>query len=389
MDFDFTPAQLAWRDRVREICDRELAPRAAEFERRETFPWEAVEVLRRHRLLGLPYPKEYGGEGVDMATLCLVLEELGRVDSSVALTVESHIGLCSKHLFLAGSEEQKRKHLPKLTSGEALGAWALTEPGHGSDAAGIQARAVRDGSGWVLNGTKTFTTQGSVAGVYVIFANSGRGLSAFVVEKGTPGLEVGKVEHKMGLRASDTAQLNLQNLRLPEAALVGRPGRAFSDAMKVLDGGRIAISGISIGMARSALEHGLARVRERREAFGLSPDNPGLTCAQKLLADLATEIEAARALMLRAAWLMDSARDYTLAAAMSKLYSGELQMRATTRVLDLFGEEAAGLDHPVGRQFRAGKLYQIGEGSTQIQQLIISRQLLADSKPKKPALAPV
>lgn len=387
MDFRLTPSQLDWQRRAREFCEREVAPRAEEFDRKEEFPWPVVEGLRREKLLGLPYPKEYGGQGLDLTTVCLVLEELGRVDPAVALTVESHIGLCSKHIFLAGSEEQKRRYLPRLASGEVLGAWALTEPGHGSDAAAVETRAKLEGGQWVLNGTKTFTTQGSVAGIYVIFASTAAGLSAFIVEKGAPGLTVGKKERKMGIRASDTAQLNLTDLRLPASALCGREGRAFVDAMKVLDGGRVAISGISVGIARGSLEAGQAWVAERKALFGIEAGNPGLTWAQKLLADLATETEAARLLMLRAAWLADAGQDYSLAASMAKLYSGDLAMRAPTAVLDLFAEAGGRPGCSVQRLFRDAKLYQIGEGSSQIQELIISRYLLGEIK-RKPAPVP-
>ena len=378
MDFSLSAQQQEFVGRVREFCDKDVAPRAAHFDQAEQFPWELVEGLKKLGLLGIPFPKEYGGLGLDAVTLALILEELGRVDPALALTVESHNGLCSNHIFLAGNEEQKRKYLPRLAKGEVLGAWALTEPGAGSDAAGITTTARQESGRWVLNGSKTFTTQGSVAGVYVIFANSGgRGLSAFVCEKDTPGLTVGKKEKKMGIRASDTAQLHLQDMKLPAEALVGRPGRAFYDAMKVLDGGRVAISGISVGIARGSLEEGVKWVKARKERFGIRGDNPGLTGAQKVLADLAAEIDAARLMMLRAAWLMDQGKPFAREASMAKLVSGELAMKAPTAVLDLMGEWGGSMDSPVQRLFRDAKLYQIGEGSTQIQELIISRHLLS------------
>jgi len=376
MDFEPTAGQKAVQQRVREFCDRELAPRSAEWEAREDFPWEAVPGLAKLGLLGIPFPKEYGGQAWDAVTLVLVLEELGRVDPGVALFIESHNGLCSNHLFLAGNEEQKKKYLPRLTSGQALGAWALTEPGAGSDAQSLATRAERRNGGWVLNGTKTFTTQGSVAGVYVLFAQTGKGLSAFVVEKGAKGLSVGKKEKKMGLRCSDTAQLDLKDLALPETALVGRQDKAFYDAMKVLDAGRVAISGISVGIARGALEAGVQWVKERKTQFGIG-EGPGLRAAAKLLADLAAEVDAARLLALRAAALMDAGRPFSKEASMAKLISGELAVSAPTRVLDLMGPEGGNMDNPVGRLFRDSKLYTIGEGSSQIQELIIGRALLS------------
>ncbi|MBI4377344.1 MAG: acyl-CoA dehydrogenase family protein [Elusimicrobia bacterium] len=368
--------------RVREFCDREIIPRAQENDLKEVFPWDLVPKAAPLGLFGIVFPKKYGGAEMDSVSLCLILEELGRADASFALTIESHNGLCTNHIYMHGSEEQRRKYLPRLVSGEALGAWALTEPQAGSDAAGLKTKAVLEGGRWVINGSKTFTTQGSVAGVYVIFAQTsdsaggGRGLTAFVMEKGTPGLSIGKIEKKMGLHASDTAQLHLHDVKVGPEQVVGRVGRGFRDAMKVLDAGRVAISGISVGIARGSLEEGLKRVRERKEEYGIRPDNPGLTVAQRTLAQLASEIDAARLLYLRAACLMDQGRPFSKEASMAKLISGDLAMKAPTEILDLIGPEGASLDCPVQRFFRDAKLYQIGEGSTQIQQLVISRHLL-------------
>ena len=375
MDFELSEKHKALQARVRAYCERELAPNSERWDREEKFPWEAVEGLKREGLLGIPFPKEYGGSALDAVSLCLILEELGRVDPAIALTVESHNGLCSNHIFIAGSEAQKKKYLPRLTSGEALGAWALTEPSAGSDANSLKTTAVRRNGGWVINGTKTFTTQGSVAGIYLLFAQTGKGLSAFVVEKGTPGLSVGKIEHKMGLRHSDTAQLDFHDMKVGEDQLVGRQDKAFYDAMKVLDAGRVAISGISVGIAHASVAHGTAWVKARLAEFGVG-EGPGLTGAQKLLADLATEVEAARLLMFRAAALMDAGKPFSREASMAKLFSGDLAMKAPTMILDLMGPAGALLDNPVQRLFRDAKLYQIGEGSSQIQELIISRQML-------------
>lgn len=384
MDFIPGPRHLEFQRRVREFCEREVMPRARQYDREERFPWELMDGLRRLGLLGIIFPKEYGGQGLDAVAFCLALEEMGRADASLALTVESHNGLCANHIFLAGGEEHKRRYLSRLASGETLGAWALTEPGAGSDAASLQTTAVFRGGQWVLNGSKTFTTQGSVAGIYVILAKTnekssgGHGITAFVCEKGTPGLGVGKKEKKMGLRASDTAQLHLNDLRLPPESVLGRPGRGFGDCMRVLDGGRVGISGVAVGIARGALEEGTRWVRERKAEFGIRPDSAGLTQAQKTLADLAAEVDAARLLTLRAASLLDRGERHSKEASMAKLFSGELAMRAPTLALDLFGPHGASMDNPVQRYFRDAKLYQIGEGSSQIQELIISRHLLAD-----------
>jgi alkylation response protein AidB-like acyl-CoA dehydrogenase len=387
MNFDLKPEHIEIQRKVREFCEKEVIPAAQENDRKEVFPWDLVPGLRRLGLLGIIFPKKYGGQEMDAISLCLILEELGRADAALALTVESHNGLCTNHIFMHGSEEQRLKYVPRLASGQVLGAWALTEPQAGSDAASLKTRAVKEGDVWVLSGSKTFTTQGSVAGVYVIFAQttakdngSGRdGLSVFVMEKGTPGLSVGKIEHKMGIRSSDTAQLHLQNVRLGAGHVVGTPGKGFRDAMKVLDGGRVAISGISVGIARAALEQGLSWVKARKKQYGIRPDSSGLTAAARTLAQLASEIEAARLLTLRSAFLLDAGRPYSQEASMAKLISGDLAMRAPTEVLDVIGPHGASLDCPVQRYFRDAKLYQIGEGSSQIQQLVIGRHLLSDN----------
>ncbi len=384
MDFNLTPRHLELQARMRDFCDQKIAPKAAARDQKEEFSWESVPLLKEMGLFGIPFSKKYGGLGEDELGLCVILEELGRVDASIALTIESHNGLCSSQIYLHGSEEQRLSYIPRLASGQDLGAWALTEPQAGSDAASIQTRAEFDGAHWILNGSKTFTTQGSVAGIYVIFAKtsaefteSGReGLTAFVVEKGASGLNIGKIEKKMGLRSSDTAQLHLHNLKLPKEAVIGKAGRAFRDAMVVLDGGRVAISAISVGIARAALEEGIRWVKERQTEYGISPENPGLTYAQRILAQIASEVDAARLLTYRAAFLMDQKRSYSQEASMAKLISGDLAVKATSEILDLIGPEASLLDCPAQRFFRDSKLYQIGEGSSQIQQLVISRHLL-------------
>ena len=348
MDFDLTLRHLELRERIRRFCDQKIAPRALENDRKEEFSWDSAHDLKEFGLFGIPFPKKYGGLEEDAIGLCLILEELGRVDASIALTVESHNGLCSNQIYLHGNEEQRSRYIPRLASGQDLGAWALTEPGAGSDAASIQTRAEFDGKNWILNGSKTFTTQGSVAGIYVIFAktsaefteNGREGLTAFVVEKGTPGLTVGKIEQKMGLRSSDTAQLHIHNLKLTKDAVIGKAGRAFRDAMIVLDGGRVAISGISVGIARAALEEGIKWVATHQAECGIAPENPGLTSAQRTLAQLASEIDAARLLTWRAAYLMDQKRPYSQEASMAKLISGDLAVRATSEILDLIGPES-------------------------------------------------
>ncbi|MEE8424237.1 MAG: acyl-CoA dehydrogenase family protein [Elusimicrobiota bacterium] len=379
MDFKLKPRHIAIQRKVREWCEKEVLPRARERDKKEEFCWDLIDGLRKLGLLGIIFPKKYGGQGMDTVSYTLILEELGRADASLALTVESHNSLCSNHIFIAGSEKQKKKYLPRLAKGEVLGAWALTEPEAGSDAGGLKTTSEFDGKHWILNGSKTFTTQGSVAGTYVIFAKNvgGKGLNAFIVEKGARGLEVGKKEKKMGLRSSDTAQLHLIDMKLGPEHLLGQRGSAFYDAMKVLDGGRVGISGVAVGIARGALEEGLAWVRERKKQFSIGREWSGLSGAGKVLADVATEVDAARLLTQRAALLLDKGEKYSQEACMAKLMSGDLAMKAPTVILDLFGPAGASLDGPVQRYFRDAKLYQIGEGSSQIQQLVISRHLLS------------
>lgn len=368
-------------------------PRAAQYDKEEKFPWELIPGLRDLGLLGVFFPKKYGGQEMDTVSYCLVLEELGRADAGLALTVESHNSLCSNAIFLSGTEEQKNRYLTRLAKGEVLGAWALTEPAAGSDAASLKTTCELKNGQWVLNGSKTFTTQGSVAGVYVIYAqtiNSDvKGLTAFVCDKGAPGLEVGKKEKKMGIRCSDTAQLHLNNLKLGPEHVLGKPGRGFPDAMRILDGGRVGISGVAVGIARGALEEGIKWVRARKEEFGIVAGSAGLTGAQKILADVAAEVDAARLMTHRAALMLDRGEKYSKEASMAKLLSGDLAMKAPTIVLDLFGPYGASMDNPVQRYFRDAKLYQIGEGSSQIQELIISRYLLADETPAPKSAAAV
>lgn len=379
MDFKLKPEHLAIQRKVRDWCEKEVLPRARERDKKEEFCWDLVDGLKKLGLLGIIFPKKYGGQGMDTVSYTLILEELGRADASLALTVESHNSLASNHIYLAGTEKQRRSYLPRLAKGEALGAWALTEPEAGSDVGGLKTTSEWDGKQWILNGSKTFTTQGSVAGTYVIFARNlgGKGLNAFIVEKGVPGFEVGKKEIKMGLRSSDTAQLHLSDLKLGPEQLLGKRGAAFYDAMKVLDGGRVGISGVAVGIARGALEEGVSWVRQRKKEYSIGRDWPGLSGVGKVLADIATEVDAARLLTQRAALLLDQGEAYSQEACMAKLMSGDLAMKAPTVILDIFGPAGGSMDCPVQRYFRDAKLYQIGEGSSQIQQLVISRHLLS------------
>lgn len=378
MDFELTEEQQAIQAMVREFAEREIAPVAAEFDEREAFPTEIIRKLSELGLMGVLLPKAYGGAAMDYVSFALILEELARHDASVALTVESHNSLCSAHIYLFGSEAQKNTYLPQLAGGQALGAWALTEPGSGSDAAGLQATAKRDGDQWVLNGTKNFITQGSVAGVYVILALTDRnarerGISAFIVEQGTPGLRVGRKEHKMGFRASDTAQVILEDVRIPDANLLGELHHGFIDTLTILDAGRIGMAALSVGIARGCLEEGLKYARAR-QAFGRPIAD--FQAIQWKLADMATEIDAARLLVLQAAYLKDSDQPFTKEASCAKLFAAEVAMKAATEAVQIHGGYGYIKEYPVERYFRDAKFCAIGEGTSEIQRLIIARELL-------------
>src|SRR5574337_185975 len=378
MDFELSEEQQAVQAMVRECAEREIAPVAAELDEHERFPAEIIRTLSELGLMGILFPRTYGGAAMDYVSYALILEELGRYDASVALTVESHNSLCSNHIYLFGSEAQRSRYLPRLTSGQALGAWAMTEPGSGSDAAGMQTTATREGDQWVLNGTKNFITQGSVAGIYVIMALTDqvareRGISAFVVEQGTPGLRVGRKEHKMGFRASDTAQVILEGARIPEANLLGELNHGFIDALTILDAGRIGMAALSVGIARGCLEEGLKYAKER-QAFGRPIAD--FQAIQWKLADMATEIDAARLLVLQAAYLKDGDHPFTKEASYATPFASETAMKAATEAVQIHGGYGYIKEYPVERYFRDAKFCAIGEGTSEIQQLIIARELL-------------
>jgi alkylation response protein AidB-like acyl-CoA dehydrogenase len=381
MDFELSEDQKAVQGMMREFAEREIAPVAQELDEREEFPAQIIAKLSELGLMGILFPKEYGGAAMDYTSYALILEELGRYDASVALTVESHNSLCSNHIYLAGTEAQKRRYLPQLTSGRVLGAWGLTEPGSGSDAAGMQTTAALEGDHWVLNGTKNFITQGSVAGIYVVMAitdraKRDRGISAFILEKGTPGFWVGRKEHKMGFRASDTAQLIFEGAQIPKENLLGRLNHGFIDTLKILDGGRIGMAALTVGIARGCLEEGLKYAKERR-AFGQAIAN--YQAIQWKLADMATEIDAARLLVLQAAYLKDTGRPFTKEAAYGKLFSSEVAMKAAVEAVQIHGGYGYIKEFPVERYFRDAKFCAIGEGTSEIQRLVIARQLLGRS----------
>jgi butyryl-CoA dehydrogenase len=380
VDFDLTEEQELLRQTVREFAKTQIAPGAAERDEAARFPSELIPQLAELGLLGIQIPPEYGGAGLDTLSTALIIEELARVDGAVALIVASHNSLCAAHIFSHGNEEQKRKYLSCLASGKKLGAWALTEPSSGSDAAALKTRATVEDGQWVLNGEKQFTTQGSSAGVYVIMAATDlsqgkRGISAFIVEAGTPGLTIGKVENKLGVRASDTAALSLENLRLPRENLLGELNGAFKDVLRILEGGRIGIAAMAVGIARGALDEAIQYAKQRKQ-FGRPIAE--FEAIQWMLADMATEIDAARLLVHRAARLKDTGQSFCKAASEAKLYAAEAATRAATKAIQIHGGYGYLKDHPVERYFRDAKLCEIGEGTSEIQRMIIARETLRE-----------
>ena len=380
MDFELSAEQLEMRRALRDFAQKEILPHAPEWDEKKTFPMKTIKALGELGFLGVVFPPEYGGAGLTYVDYALVIEELARADASVAITLSAHISLCSNHIYEQGTEEQKKEFLTPLASGKWIGAWSLTEPEAGSDAGGTRTTAVLDGDQWVLNGSKTFTTNGSVADVAIAMAvtdksQGSHGISAFIVPRGTPGFRNGKKEDKLGHRASDTSEMVFENCRIPKKLLLGKEGEGFISALKVLDGGRIGIAALALGIAQASFECALAYSRQRKQ-FG-KPISSFQGIRWKL-SDMATEIDAARLLMYRAASLKDRGRRHTKEAAMAKLYASEVAVRAANEAVQVLGGYGYIKDYPAERYYRDAKLTTIGEGTSEIQRLVIARQLLAD-----------
>jgi hypothetical protein len=329
-------------------------------------------------VLGAIFPEDLGGSGYNYIDYSIAVEELARVDPSIALSVAAHISLCTNHIYVAGNDEQRRKYVPKLASGEWTGAWALTEPESGSDAGGTHTRAVLEGDQWVINGSKTFTTNGELADVCVVMAMTDRaaaqhGISAFLVERGTRGFRSGKKENKLGMRCSPTNEMILTDCRVPQSQLCGRAGEGFVDALRILDGGRISIAALSIGIAQGAYEAALGYSKQRKQ-FGRFISE--FQAIQHKLADMATEIEAARLLTQRAAWMKDAGMNVNKESSMAKLFASEIAVRVCNEALQIHGGYGFIKDYPVEKFYRDVKLCTIGEGTSEIQKLVIARQLL-------------
>jgi alkylation response protein AidB-like acyl-CoA dehydrogenase len=379
VDFALTEDQELLRRSVREFAETEIKPKMMAYDESQEFPWPLVRQAAAQGYYGVLFPESLGGAGLGYVEYVLVVEELSRVDGSIGISVAAHNSLCTNHVFSCGDDRQRSAYVPSLAKGEWIGAWSLTEPTAGSDAGGTRTTARPDGKGgWILNGSKTFTTHGSVADLTVVFAvtdpdKGKKGISAFAIEKGTPGFRSGKKENKMGLRASDTSEVIMDDCRLPGEALIGARGEGFVDAMKILDGGRISIAALALGMARGAYDAALAYAKERHQ-FGKPIAE--FQAIQQMLAEMATRLDAAALLVYRAAWAKDRGAKTTLESSMAKLYASEVGVWIADRALQIFGGYGYVKDFPAEKYYRDMKLCTIGEGTSEIQRLVIAREIL-------------
>jgi alkylation response protein AidB-like acyl-CoA dehydrogenase len=378
MRFGFTEQQRHLQNAIRKFAEAEIRPHVMEWDESQSFPLDVFHKLGDLGVLGAIFPEEWGGSGYSYVDYEIVMEELARVDPSIALSVAAHVSLCANHIYTAGSDEQKQRYLPKLASGEWIGCWSLTEPEVGSDAAGARTTAVREGDCWTLNGVKTFTTNAHIADVCIAMAVTDRAasahaISAFIVEKGTPGFRFGKKENKLGMRCSPTGEVLFTHCRVPHAQLCGRPGEGFIDSLRILDGGRISIAALAVGAAQGAFEAALQYSKQRKQ-FGRFISE--FQAIQHKLADMATDIEAARLLTLRAAQLKDSGITVTKESSMAKLFASETAVRVANEAVQIHGGYGFIKDYPVEKFYRDSKLCTIGEGTSEIQKLVIARQLL-------------
>jgi alkylation response protein AidB-like acyl-CoA dehydrogenase len=383
--YELTEEQTRLRDMLREFADREIAPKAARYDEANEFPWDNIKKMRDLGLFGMVFPEEYGGQGLDTLSYVIAVEEISRACASTGITLAAHVSLGTSPIFNFGTAEQKRKYLPALCTGEKLAAFGLTEPEAGSDAGGTKTRAVLDGGTYTVNGRKIYITNGSVCGTAVFTAVTTpgigvKGISAFIIEKGTPGFSAGTREKKLGHRASDTVELLFENVKLPKENLLekdGKEGEGFKQFMKTLDGGRISIGAMSVGIAQASLDAAIKYARERRQ-FGKPIAE--FQAIQLLLADMATGIEASRLLVYQTARLKDRGLPFTRQSAMAKLLASTVAMKAADTAIQIHGGAGYMMDHPVERYFRDAKLMEIGEGTSQIQKLVIARELLREAE---------
>ena len=378
MDFELSAEHTMIRETVREFAEKEIRPVAARVDETGEFPKDTIARMAALGWMGMTIPQVYEGAGLDMLSYAIAIEEVARVCGSHALVMAAHNSLCAGSIYLAGTEEQRARYLPDLASGRRIGAWALTEPKSGSDAAAMETTARRTENGWVLNGTKNFCTNAPVAGTFVIIAvtdraTGNRGISAFIVERGNPGLAIGKVEEKLGVRGSATSQVLLSDCWLPPDALLGGENEGFANALRVLDGGRISIAAMAVGIAQGAFEASVAYAKERVQFGRPIAEHEAI---QFMLADMAMQIDASRMLVQRAAWLKDRGEPFKQEAAMAKLYASEMSSFVTNKAVQIHGGYGYVRDYPVERMLRDAKLTEIGEGTSEIQRLVIARELL-------------
>ena len=378
MDFQLTEEHVLIKNMVREFAEKEIAPRAEEIDATDQFPADIFKRMAELGLLGIPFAEEYGGAGGDYISLLIAMEEIARVSGTVAIILDAHTSLCCEPIHLFGTEAQKKKYLPPLVSGEKVGAFGLTEPNAGSDAGATSTSAVRDGDEWVINGQKLFITNGSIADVLVITAKTNldkgtRGISSFIIEKGTPGFQVGRDEKKMGLKGSVTSELFFENCRIPAENLLGRENEGFKQFLTTLDAGRLAISAMAVGLAQGAFDRAVAYAKERVQF-----DRPiaQFQAIQWMIADMATDIEAARLMVNRAAWLKGQGARFTKEAAMAKLFATEVSERVCYKAIQIHGGYGYVREYAVERMYRDQRLCAIGEGTNEIQRLVIARQVL-------------
>jgi alkylation response protein AidB-like acyl-CoA dehydrogenase len=380
LDFELSAEQQQIKRTVREFAEREIRPHVMEWDEQQIFPHEIITRLGRMGFMGVAFPVEYGGAGLGYVEYAIVVEELARVDGSVGIIVAAHTSLCAGHIFETGSEEQKQRYLTPLARGEKLGCWSLTEPQAGSDASGTQTTARLDSDRWVLNGSKTFTSNGSYADICVAMAVTEKaahkhGISAFIIERGTAGFRPGKKENKLGLRASDTAEIVFEDCCIPKENCLGEPGEGFVDSLKVLDRGRISIAAMAVGIAQGAYEASLRYAKVRRQFGRAISEFEGI---QWKLADMATEIEVARLLTMQAASRVDQGLPVTRQSSMAKLFAGEAAVKVASEAVQIHGGYGFTKDYPVEKYYRDAKLCTIGEGTSEIQRLVIAREILRE-----------
>ena len=378
MEFNYTDHQKEVRNLARDFAINRIAPVAMKYDESQEFPWEIAKELGDMGFLGVIFPEEYGGSNFSVMDYSIIVEEISKADPSLGLTIAAHNGLCTSHIYLFANEELKRKYLPDLTTGKKMGAWGLTENVSGSDAGGMATTAVKKDGYYILNGSKTFITHAGVGETAVVTAvtdksKGTKGISAFILEKGFEGFSVGKKENKLGMRSSDTCELIFQNCKVPEANLIGKEGEGYMQAMTILDGGRIAIASLSVGIAQAALDHSIKYSKQRKQFGKTLSEFQGI---QFKLADMATEVEAARLLTYKAARLKDEGKNFKFAASMAKFYASEIATRATNEAVQIHGGYGFIKEFPVEKLYRDVKLMTIGEGTSEVQKIVMSRALL-------------